>query len=69
MIIGNLTSPLAEYLYEFVRMKRSLGYRYDSDKLYWLRAIDKICTEHSGEGICLSRQTVEEWALQRPREV
>jgi len=68
MIISNLTSPLSEYFHEFVRMKRSLGYRYDSDKLYWLRAIDKICTEHPGDGICLSKQAVEEWALQKPGE-
>ena len=68
MIISNLTSPLSEYFYEFVRMKRSLGYKYDSDKLYWLRAIDKICTEYPGDGICLSKQAVEAWALQKPGE-
>jgi integrase len=68
MIIGNLISPLSEYFYEFVRMKRSLGYRYDSDKLYWLRAIDKICAEYVGDGLGLSKQATETWALQRQGE-
>jgi len=68
MIIGNLTSPLADYFDEFVRMKRSLGYSYDSDKLYWLRAIDKICSEYPSDSVCFSSQAVETWALQRPGE-
>lgn len=68
MIIGNLTSPLAEYFDEFVRMKRSIGYKYDNDKLYWLRAIDKICSEYSDDKICLSKSVAEEWAKRRPME-
>lgn len=68
MIIANLTSPLSEYFYEFVRMKRALGYKYDSDKLYWLRAIDKICAEHAGDVLCLSKRMVEAWGSQRPGE-
>lgn len=68
MIIAELKSPLAEWFDEFVRMKRSLGYRYDNDKLYWLRALDKICAEYSNDNICLSKEIVEKWALQRPGE-
>lgn len=68
MIIAELSSPLAERFDEFVRMKRSMGYKYDDDKLYWLRAIDRICAEHPNAGTCLPKEIVEKWAIQKPGE-
>lgn len=68
MIISDLKSPLAEYFYEFVRMKRSMGYKYDDDKLYWLRILDKISFEYSRNKIALSKEIVEKWEEQRPNE-
>ncbi len=61
MTINEFSSPLADYFCEFVRMKRSLGYKYDADNLYYLRALDKLCSEHSEEGICFSQKIVQKW--------
>ncbi len=60
------SSMLASYISDFVAMKRSIGYLYESAEFY-LRDFDNYC-RLNGEGSLLSRELVLGWAEARNGE-
>lgn len=67
MTVNEFSSPLADYFREFVGMKHALGYKYEGN-LYFLRMLDKICSDYSDGRVCLSKEIIDVWSIQRQCE-
>lgn len=61
------TSVLGEDMQSFLDMKRSLGFRYDSEE-YWLHHFDRSWTELNGDSTEVTIEAISDWITQRPNE-
>lgn len=61
------TSVLGADLQNFLDMKRSLGFRYDSEE-YWLHHFDQYWIELNGDSTEVMMGSISGWMAQRPNE-
>lgn len=60
-------SVLGPYLTGFLRQRRALGYKYETEELLLLR-FDRYCIEHNLKEPIVSREFLEEWCTQTDHE-